>query len=81
MFVWISLNSCPMTLLLAQSHQAEIIIVEKRLILEHNNVNTVRVEPTSCDQGRQKNKTFTLSATLPVAVNQERPNSLKNRPQ
>ena len=31
MMVWISLNSCPLNLLLVRSHQAEIIIV-KRLI-------------------------------------------------
>ena len=41
-------------LLLVRSHRAEIIIVE-RLIQEHNNVTRVRVEPSSCDHGRQEN--------------------------
>ena len=44
MFLWISLNSGPLNLLLVQSHQAEIIIV-KRLIQGRNNVTRVRVEP------------------------------------
>ena len=39
MFLWISSNSCPLTLLLFQSHQAEIIIV-KRLIQGRNNVTS-----------------------------------------
>ena len=64
-FLWISSNSCPLNLLLVQSHQAEIIIV-KRLIQGRNNVTRVRVEPRSCDQGRRKNDAFTHSATLPT---------------
>ena len=44
MFLWISLNSCPLNLLLVRSHQAEIIIV-KRLIQGRNNVTRVRLEP------------------------------------
>ena len=43
MFLRISSNSCPLTLLLVQSLQAEIIIV-KRLIQGHSNVTRVRVE-------------------------------------
>ena len=65
MFLWISLNSCPLNLLLVRSHQAEIIIV-KRLIQGRNNVTRVRVEPRSFDQGRRKNDAFTHSATLPT---------------
>ena len=60
-----SSNSCPLTLLLVPSHQAEIIIA-KRLIQERNNLTKVRDEPRLCDQGRRKNDTFTLSATLPT---------------
>ena len=44
MFLWVSSNFCPLTLLLVQSHQAEIIIV-KHLITERNNVTRVRAEP------------------------------------
>ena len=63
MFLLISSNSCQLNLLLVRGHQAEIIIV-KRLIQGRNNVTMVRVEPKSCDQGRGKNDTFTISATL-----------------
>ena len=62
MLLWISLDSCPMNLLLVRSHQAEITIV-KRLNQEHNNV-TSRVDPKLCDQGRCEN--FALSAALPT---------------
>ena len=65
MFLWISLNSCPLNLLLVRSHQAEIIIV-KRLIQGRNNVTRVWVVPRSCDQGRRKNGVLTLSTTLPT---------------
>ena len=65
MFLWISSNSCPLDLLLVQSHQAEIIIV-KRLIQGRNNMTRVRVEPRSLDQGCRKNDAFTHSATLPT---------------
>ena len=65
MFLWISLNSCPLNLLLVRSHQAEIIII-KRLIQGRNNVTRVRVEPRSFDQGRRKNDAFTHSATVPT---------------
>ena len=65
-FLWISSNSCPLNLLLVQSHQAEIIIV-KRLIQGRNNVNRVRVEPRSFDQGHHKNDAFIHSATLPTS--------------
>ena len=44
MLLRISPNSCPLNLLLVQSHQAEIIIV-KRLIQRRNNVTRVRVKP------------------------------------
>ena len=64
MFLWVSLNSCPLTLLLVRSHQAEIIIV-KHLIQRRNNMTSVRVEPRPFDQGRRKNDAFTHSATLP----------------
>ena len=65
MFLWISSNSCPLTLLLVRSHQAERIIV-KRLIQGRNNLTRVRVKLRSFDQGCHKNKAFTLSATLPT---------------
>ena len=65
MFLWISSNSCPLNLLLVQSHQAEIIIV-KHLIQGHNNVTRVRVEPRSFDQGHRKNNAFTHSVKLPT---------------
>ena len=67
MFLWISLNSCPLNLLLVRSHQAEIIIV-KRLIQGRSNVTRVRVEPRSFDQGCCKNNTFTHSAMLPTRL-------------
>ena len=65
MFLWISSNSCPLNLLLDQSHQAEIIIL-KRLIHGRNSVTRVRVEPRPFDQGRHRNDAFTHSATLPT---------------
>ena len=65
MFLWIFSNSCPPNLLLARSHQAEIIIV-KRLVQGRNNVTRVRVEPRPFDQGRRENDAFTHSATLPT---------------
>ena len=60
MIPWISSNSCPLNLLLIQSHQAEIIIQGR------NSVTRVRVEPKSFDQGRRKKDAFTLSTTLPT---------------
>ena len=63
MFLWISLNSCPLNLLLAGSHPAEIITL-KRFILRHKNMTRVGVEPRSFDQGCHKNNAFTLSVTL-----------------
>ena len=65
MFLWISLNSRPLNLLLVRSHQTEKIIV-KRLIQGRNNVTRARVEPRSFDQGRRKNDAFTYLATLPT---------------
>ena len=65
MFLWISSNSCPLNLLLVRSHQAEIIIVN-RLIQGRNNVNRMRVEPRSFDQGRCKNDASTHLAMLPI---------------
>ena len=65
MFLWISSNSCPLNLLLARSHQVEIIIV-KRLIQGCNNVTRARVEPRSFNLGRRKNNAFTIAATLPT---------------
>ena len=62
-FLWISLNSCRLNLLLVRSHQAEIIIV-KRLFQGRNSMTRVRVEPRSFDQDRHKNDAFTLLATL-----------------
>ena len=53
----------PLNLLLIQSLQAEIIIV-KRLIQKRNNVTWIGVELRSCNHGRRKNDSFTLSATL-----------------
>ena len=61
-FLWISSNSCPLTLLL---FEAEIIIV-KRLIQGRRNVTRVEVESRSCDQYHRKNDAFILSATLPT---------------
>ena len=46
MFVWISSNSCPLNLLLVQSHPAKIIIA-KLLIQGCNYVTRVGVEPRS----------------------------------
>ena len=63
MFLWVSLNSRPLNLLLVQSHQAEIIMV-KRLIQGRNNVNRVRVEPRPFDHVCRKNDAFTLSVTM-----------------
>ena len=63
-------NSCPLNLLLVQSHQAEIIIV-KRLIQGHNNVTRVQVEPRSFDQSHRKNYTITFSAPLPTKLRNE----------
>ena len=66
-FLWISLNSCPVNLLLVQSHQAEIIVI-KRFIQGRNNTTGMGVEPRSCNQRRRKNDTFTHSATAYVFV-------------
>ena len=60
-FLWISLNSLPLNLLLVRGRQAEIIIIVKRLIQGRNSVTRVRVEPRPCDQGRRKNDAFTHS--------------------
>ena len=65
MFLWISSNSCSLNLLHVRSHQAEILIV-KRLTQGRNNVTKVRVEHTSCDQGRRENDIFAFSATQPT---------------
>ena len=46
MFLWISLNSCPLNLLLVRSHKAEIIII-KSVIQRRNNVTRMWVEPRS----------------------------------
>ena len=54
-------------LLLARSHQADIIVV-KRLIQGLKKVTRVLVEPTSCDQGRRKNDAFTISGTQPNTI-------------
>ena len=61
MFLWISSNPCSLNLLLVRSLQTEIIIA-KCLIQERNNVIRVRVEPSSCNQGR---RCVTHSTTLP----------------
>ena len=65
MFLTISSNSCPLTLQLARSHRAEIIIV-KRPIQGRNSVTRVRVQPRSFDQGRRENDAFTHSDTVPT---------------
>ena len=57
---WISSNSYQLNLLLASSHQAEIIIV-KRLIQGRNNLARVGVEVRSCHHGI--NNFFALSTT------------------
>ena len=67
MFLWISSNSCPLNLLLVQSHQAEIII-GKRLNQGRKNMTRMRVEPRPFDQGHRKNYAFTHSATLPTPL-------------
>ena len=64
MFQRISSNSCPLNLLFVRSHQAEILIIVKRLIQGRNNVTRVHFEPKLCDQGRHKNDALALSATL-----------------
>ena len=60
-FLWMSLNHCPVNLLLAQSHQTEAIIV-KHFIQRCNNLTTNKacVEPRSCSQGCRKNDILTL---------------------
>ena len=68
MFLWISLNFCPLNWLLVRSHQAKIMIA-KRLIQGCNNVTRVRVEPRPYDQGRLTNDAFTHSVTLPTMYN------------
>ena len=65
MFLWISWNACPINLLLIRSHQAEVIIV-KRYIQGRNDVTRVLVDLDHATKGRQNNKVFTLSATLPI---------------
>ena len=66
MSLWISLNFCPLNLLLVRSPQAETIIV-KHLLRGRNNVaGSMRGQPRSCDQDRRKNNALTLSATLPT---------------
>ena len=65
MFLWISMNSCLLSLLLVPGHHAEVIIV-KRLIQERINVSRVNVKSRSSDQGRRKNNAFALSATPPT---------------
>ena len=62
MFLWISSNSCPLNLLLVQSHQAEIIIV-RRLIQGCNNVTRVWVKPKPLDR---KVKWFGFIYALPL---------------
>ena len=59
MFLWISSNSRPLNLLLVQSHQAEINIVE-RLFHGRSNVTRARAEPKLCEQDRYKNDVFTI---------------------
>ena len=51
MFLWNSSNFCPLNLLLVRNHQAEIMIIQGRY-----EVTRLRVEPRSCDQGRQKKR-------------------------
>ena len=72
-------NSCPLNLLLVRSHQAEIIIIVKRLIQGRNNVNRKRVEPGPFDQSRRKNDAFTHSATPPtkLCIYESDPNLLR----
>ena len=65
MFLWISLNSCPLNLLLVRNHQAEITIA-KRLIQKRNNVTMLWVELRSYDQGCLKNDSFAHSALLMI---------------
>ena len=65
MLFWIYSDSCPVNLLLVQSHQATIIIV-KRLIQGCDNVTRVLVESRSYDQRRRKNNAFALLSTLPT---------------
>ena len=66
-FLCISSNSCPPNLLLARSHQAEIIIV-KYLIQGRNNVTSVRVELKLCDHGGPK----TTPLPSPLHIHQKR---------
>ena len=65
MFLWISLNSCPLNLVLVQSHQAEKTVV-KRLVQGRHNVIRIWVKPRSRDQNRCKSDAFSLSAALPT---------------
>ena len=54
MILLISSNSCLLNLLLVQSHQVEIAIVN-RLTQEGNSVTMVRVEPKPLEYGCRKN--------------------------
>ena len=47
-------------------------MIVKRLIQERNSLTTVRVKPRSFDQGRCKNEAFTLLATLPTVLYENR---------
>ena len=62
----ISSSSFPLNLL-AQRHQAEIIMV-KCFIQAHNNLTRVSIEPRSCNQGYRKRDAFTLLATQPTII-------------
>ena len=42
LFLWISTNTCPLNLLLIQSHQVEKLIIVKRLIQGRNIMTRVR---------------------------------------
>ena len=55
MFLWISSNFCPQSLLHVRSHEAETIIQQRN-----------HVEFRLSNRSRRKNEAFTLSATLPT---------------
>ena len=60
---------------LFEATKQRYLIVIKYVIQEHNIVARVRIEPRSCDQGRRKIDTFTLSARYWPCINENTPSS------
>ena len=78
MFLWISLNSCPLNLLFVRSHQTEIIIV-KHLIQGRNNMTRWRLNSHHTIRVVVKNDAFTHYMTwqgIQLEFNNSRANPL-----